>query len=155
MKRKHQSYLKQPYRMTLAFDEESNAWVVRYPELPGCLAHGATPKQALKEGEEAKALWIESAIENGIAIPPPQQTTAHSGKLILRLPRTLHEAAAESAQREGASLNSYSVQLVSEGVQRSGMKELLARLKDAHRPSQASRARTKQPHKPGIRIGRG
>jgi predicted RNase H-like HicB family nuclease len=45
---------KRRYRMTLGFDAESDAWVVRYPELPGCLAHGATPAEALAEGEEGQ-----------------------------------------------------------------------------------------------------
>jgi antitoxin HicB len=119
-------YLRRFYRINLAFDDESDAWVVRYPELPGCLAHGATPGEALAQGEEAKALWIESAFESGVAIPEPRHAAVHSGKFVLRLPRTLHEAAAESAEREGTSLNNYLVHLISEGVQRSGMKNLYA-----------------------------
>ena len=109
-------YLKAPYRMHLTFDEESDAWVVRYPELPGCIAHGATPAAAFAEGEEAKALWIETAIEEHQAIPEPQGESVYSGKLVLRLPKSLHEAAAQSAEREGTSLNSYLIHLVSEGV---------------------------------------
>jgi antitoxin HicB len=119
-----QPYLKRKYRMSLAFDSESDAWVVRYPELPGCLAHGVSPREALAEGEEAKALWLASALENGIDIPDAQPDTTHSGKLVLRLPRSLHAAAADAAQREGTSLNNYLVHLISEGVQRSGMKSL-------------------------------
>jgi predicted RNase H-like HicB family nuclease len=125
-KKKLQHYLRLPYRMNLTFDEESNAWIVRYPELPGCIAHGATPDQALTEGEEAKALWIETAIGDNQQVPQPQPhgEPMYSGKLVLRLPRSLHEAAAESADREGISLNTYLVHLVSEGVQRSGLKNL-------------------------------
>jgi antitoxin HicB len=122
-KRELQRYLKLPYRMNLIFDGESNAWVVRYPELPGCIAHGVTPQRALIEGAEAKALWLETAIAGGHQIPLPQEEPAYSGKLVLRLPKSLHETAAESAAREGTSLNSYLVHLVSEGVQRSGSKD--------------------------------
>lgn len=117
-------YMKLPYRMNLAFDEESDAWVVRYPELPGCIAHGTTPTEALAEGEAAKALWIETAIDEHHTIPEPQGEPVYSGKFVLRLPKSLHEAAAESAEREGTSLNGYLVYLVSEGVQRSGLKNL-------------------------------
>jgi antitoxin HicB len=117
-------YLKLPYRMNLSFDTESDAWVVRYPELPGCIAHGDTPAAAIAEGEEAKALWIETVIEEGGEVPEPKAETTYSGKLVLRLPRTLHEAAAEIADREGVSLNSYLIRIVSEGVERSGLKNL-------------------------------
>lgn len=123
-KRNLQHYLKLPYRMNLTFDEESKAWIVRYPELPGCIAHGETTEEALAEGEEAKALWIETALGENHPIPEPLAEPAYSGKFVLRLPRSLHEAAAESADREGVSLNSYLVHLVSEGVQRTGLKNL-------------------------------
>ncbi|HLI80123.1 MAG TPA: type II toxin-antitoxin system HicB family antitoxin [Candidatus Binataceae bacterium] len=114
--------------MSLAFDPESDAWIVRFPELPGCLAHGASPREALAEGEEAKALWLATALENGSDIPEAHPDTTHSGKLVLRLPRSLHAAAADGAEREGASLNNYLVHLISEGVQRSGMKNLYQHL---------------------------
>jgi predicted RNase H-like HicB family nuclease len=75
-----QRYLKLPYRMNLTFDAESNAWVIRYPELPGGIAHGATPQRALIEGERAKALWLETALTSGHQILLPQGEPAHSGK---------------------------------------------------------------------------
>jgi antitoxin HicB len=127
-KKELQHCLKRPYRMSLAFDEESNAWIARYPELPGCVAHGTTSKEALVEGEDAKALWIETAIAEGHQIPQPQGDPAYSGKFVLRLPKSLHEAAADSADREGVSLNSYLVQLVSEGVQRSSHQDRALRV---------------------------
>lgn len=121
-------YLALPYRMDLRFDPESHAWIVRYPELPGCTADGKTPVKAMKAGEEAKELWLETALDEHHAIPEPQNEPTHSGKLVLRLPKTLHAAAVESADRECASLNTYLVQLVSEGVERSGMKNLIEHL---------------------------
>lgn len=123
-KKQLQHFMKLPYRMNLAYDDESEAWIVRYPDLPGCIAHGATPEEAIAEGEEAKVLWIESALDENQNVPEPQAEPIYSGKLVLRLPKSLHEAAVESADREGISLNSYLVQLVSEGVQRSGLKNL-------------------------------
>jgi antitoxin HicB len=134
--------LKVRYRMTLSFDAESDAWVVRYPELPGCLAHGATPAEALAEGEAAKALWLETAIENGFEIPTPRQEIPPSGKLVLRLPKTLHAVAAENAEDEGTSLNNYLVHLISEGVQRTGIKNLYAQIETGRgRPARGDIAR--------------
>ncbi|MGH7908139.1 MAG: toxin-antitoxin system HicB family antitoxin [Candidatus Binataceae bacterium] len=114
-----------PYRMEVFFDPESAAWVVRYPELPGCTAHGDSPEDAIALGREAKTLWLETALEEHQAIPLPAAEPEYSGKLVLRLPKTLHQAAARAAEREGVSLNAYLLQLVAEGVQRTGLKNLL------------------------------
>jgi antitoxin HicB len=122
MRRAVSDYSSLPYRIELSFDRESNAWVIRYPELPGCIAHGSTPAEAMAEGEEAKALWIEAALEEHQEIPGPQGEPTYSGKLVLRLPKGLHEGAALNAAREGVSLNSYLTQLVSVGVERDRMK---------------------------------
>ena len=79
-KKELQHYLKLPYRMNLTFDEESNAWIVRFPELPGCIAHGATPEEALADGKEAKSLWIETALEENHQVPQPHGEPLYSGK---------------------------------------------------------------------------
>ena len=70
-KKRLRHYLKLPYRMMKQYDEESHAWFVRYPELPGCIADGPTPEEALAEGAEAKALWIETALSEDFDIPEP------------------------------------------------------------------------------------
>src|SRR5271168_4261113 len=129
-KKELQHFQKQPYRMNLNFDEESSAWIVRFPDLPGCIAHGATAQEALAEGAEAKSLWIETALEGNHSIPPPRVDSSFSGKLVVRLPRCLNEAAAESAEHENISLNSYLVNLISEGVQRAGFKNLYGQIEE-------------------------
>src|ERR1700685_48847 len=114
-----------PYRMEISFDSASDAWVVRYPELPGCTAHGVSPQAAIALGNEAKTLWFETALEEHQALPRPLGESEYSGKLVLRLPKTLHEAAARTAEREGVSLNAYLIHRVADGVQRAGVKSLL------------------------------
>ena len=57
--------------------------------------------------------WIESEYESGAAIPLPSYPEEHSGRFNVRLPRSLHRELAESAQREGVSLNQYVVMLLS------------------------------------------
>jgi antitoxin HicB len=120
-------YLKLPFRLNVTYDQESAAWIARYPELPGCVADGPTPEEALIEAEAAKTLWIETAVAEGQQIPQPQGEPTYSGKFVLRLPKSLHEAAAERADREGISLNSYLVHLVSDGVRGLGVKVRSAR----------------------------
>jgi antitoxin HicB len=103
-------------------------WFIRFSDLPGCIADGVTREEAIARGDEAKALWLETALEIGREIPAPSQEPRYSGKLVLRLPKGLHEAAAQIAQRDAVSLNSCLVQFIAEGVQRSGLKNLLNNL---------------------------
>lgn len=74
-------------------------------EFPGCLATGDTPAEALDNLEEVAESWIESALANGQRIPDPAEAEEYSGKLLLRMPKTLHRKAARIAEREGVSLN--------------------------------------------------
>jgi len=42
------------------------------PELPGCMAHGATHEEALANAKDAMQLWIESARAEGQPVPAPK-----------------------------------------------------------------------------------
>ena len=60
------------YEMIIWWSEEDDAFVVDVPELPGCMAHGKTRIQAIKNAEEAIAFWIKIAKEDGEPIPAPK-----------------------------------------------------------------------------------
>ena len=45
-------------------------------DLPGCMAHGKTRQEAVKMAEEAIELWIETAKEDGVAVPRPRSFAA-------------------------------------------------------------------------------
>ena len=60
------------YEMILWWSKEDDAYVVDVPELPGCMAHGATRQAAIKNAEDAIRFWIKSAKDDGLAIPPPR-----------------------------------------------------------------------------------
>lgn len=59
------------YSVFIKYDPNDKIYVANIPELPGCMAHGSTREQALKEIEIAKELWIETAIEDGQPVPEP------------------------------------------------------------------------------------
>lgn len=46
------------------------------PELPGCRSDGETPEEALANGYDAIACWIEAAEEMGRAVPEPMKVRA-------------------------------------------------------------------------------
>ncbi|WP_307189061.1 toxin-antitoxin system HicB family antitoxin [Caldicellulosiruptor sp. F32] len=59
--------------------------------------------------------WIETAREKGRQIPPPDEykEEEYSGRLVLRIPKSLHKRLAEEAKKEGVSLNSFIQHLIS------------------------------------------
>jgi len=60
------------YELIIFWSDEDRAFVVDVPELPGCMAHGATREEALHSAEEAIELWLEVAREDGRVIPEPK-----------------------------------------------------------------------------------
>ena len=60
------------YEMIIYWDKTDNVYVVDVPELPGCMAHGKSKKEALENAEKAVAFWLKTAKEDGIQIPEPK-----------------------------------------------------------------------------------
>lgn len=60
------------YEIIIFWDEKDSIFVADVPELPGCMAHGASEEEALKNIKEAILLWLEAAKENGESIPKPK-----------------------------------------------------------------------------------
>lgn len=60
------------YESIIFWSDIDDAFVAEVPELPGCMAHGPTPDEALASLREATDLWIETAKELGDPIPAPR-----------------------------------------------------------------------------------
>lgn len=60
------------YEIIIYWSEDDQVFIAEVPELPGCMAHGATHEEALAQVKEAMALWIETARRDGQPIPPPK-----------------------------------------------------------------------------------
>ena len=60
------------YELTVAWSREDAVFVVDVPELPGCMAHGATPEEAVANAQDAISLWLETARDLGRPIPRPR-----------------------------------------------------------------------------------
>ena len=63
------------YSMIIRWDSRSDIFVVSVPELPGCMTHGKTYEEAVKQGEDAIESWIMAALANNEPLPQPQQFT--------------------------------------------------------------------------------
>ena len=60
------------YRMNVWWSEEDQAFLVEVPELPGAMADGATPEEAVAHAHEVIENWIAFAREHGRDIPEPE-----------------------------------------------------------------------------------
>lgn len=105
-------YLNLPYPVTL-YPASEGGYVAQIKDLPGCLTQGETLDETMDNINEARELWIETAYEAGDEIPLPSTDDTYSGKLLLRMPKSLHRLLAQKADRENVSLNQYIVFLLS------------------------------------------
>ena len=60
------------YEVIIYWSEEDDAFVAEVPELPGCMAHGASHESALRNIKSATELWVKTAKEFNDPIPPPK-----------------------------------------------------------------------------------
>ena len=60
------------YERIIYWSNESHAYIVEVPELPGCMADGRTYQEAVSNAEVIIAEWIETAEELGRPIPNPR-----------------------------------------------------------------------------------
>ena len=113
-------YMQLPYTVQLEKWDDGRGpyFVARIPELPGLLMDGQTPEEALKELEDIKGEWFESCLDRGVRIPEPREpgTQDYSGELRLRMPTSLHRSLAQTAKKEGVSLNSFITNVLSGSV---------------------------------------
>ena len=60
------------HEIIIYWSNEDESFVAEVPELQGCVAHGKTSEDALKNAKEAIQLWIATAKEFGGPIPIPK-----------------------------------------------------------------------------------
>lgn len=73
-------YAKLPYSVEIVPDlttDGEQIFVARHPELPGCMAQGQTPQDAVESLADAREEYLDSLLEDGIE--PPTPAAAHIG----------------------------------------------------------------------------
>ena len=98
-----------PYPVTLVHGEPGvgDEWLASVDALAGCSATGATPEEALGGVSKAVTEWLEAAEREGRDIPDQKSLQSHSGRLLLRMPQTLHAELSRVAEKERVSLNQF------------------------------------------------
>ena len=98
----------QPYHIELVkSDAPGGGWTARVEELAGCTAEGATPEEAATGVQEAMRALIADAVAAGREVPKPRSAASHSGRLLVRMPQSLHAELARAAERDEISLNQF------------------------------------------------
>ena len=108
-----EEYMKLPYQMNIVEDPYEGGFVVSFPELPGCITCVDSFDDIYPMAEDAKKVWLQAALADGVDIQEPRSVGDYSGNVKLRMPKFLHRRLAEEAEREGVSLNQYCVCLLS------------------------------------------
>ncbi len=97
-------------------EDEGGGWLITFPDLPGCMSDGETPEEAMDNGKDAVAAWLQAAKESGREIPQPGELP--SGKFIARVPRSLHARLTARAKQEGVSMNALVSTFLAESIGR-------------------------------------
>ena len=78
MKMTVNEYMKLKYT-TIIMPEECTdgtlCYRAEYPQLSGCMSHGLTPEEAVRNLIDAKRLYIETVLEKGLEVPVPVRPT--------------------------------------------------------------------------------
>jgi predicted RNase H-like HicB family nuclease len=66
------------YGLIIYWSHEDQAFLAEVPELPGCMADGASYEEVLANAQAVIAEWIETARTLGRPIPEPKGKLAYA-----------------------------------------------------------------------------
>jgi len=105
---------------------DGGGFLFTMPDIPGVMADGATGLDAIRDGREAFAATASAMVDMGQEVPAPAfnaddfTPASASGKVLARLPRSMHLQLTARAKTEGVSLNSLVLAFIAEGLGRRG-----------------------------------
>ena len=86
-----------PYAVVVLQEQATDGSLVyraEIPELPGCMSHGETEKEALQNLVEAMELYLETLAQRGQTVPRPRTLPLTSGTATAGAVRVLPAGAA-------------------------------------------------------------
>lgn len=99
-------------------------FIFTMPDIPGVVADGETELAAIADGREAFSATISAMVDMGQEVPAPVFSIddftpmSASGRVLTRLPRSMHMQLTARAKTEGVSLNSLVLAYIAEGLGR-------------------------------------
>ena len=64
-------YMNLPYKLEIIPDIDEGGYTASFPELPGCITCSETWEGVLANAYDAKRVWLEAALGDGIEISEP------------------------------------------------------------------------------------
>lgn len=138
-------YLAAQYTFHVIADPDGG-YVIIFPDLPGCMSQVEDVSDIPAVANEIRELWIETEYDDGHDIPEPSLPEEYSGKFNVRIAKSLHRRLAESAARDGVSLNQYVMSLLDKG---DAIASVERRLEEMEMRLAAVGERRQLPPKPG------
>jgi antitoxin HicB len=65
-----------PFTVRPLAKEEGDGYLIEFPDLPGCISDGGTPKDAIRNGQDALSICLLTLKEFGKPAPQPGTTSA-------------------------------------------------------------------------------
>jgi predicted RNase H-like HicB family nuclease len=66
------------YEFIIYWSKTDESFIVEVPELPGCMADGATYEEAIANAQAVVQEWVETAQSLGRPIPDPKGKLAYA-----------------------------------------------------------------------------
>ena len=115
-RREASEYMKKDYPILVVRDSGSGAFTAELPDWPGCVSDGDTIPELMENLADARRTWVEDCIERGLEVPEPRAPLEHSGKFLLRVPKSVHGRLVSLAEGDGVSLNQYVLSVLAEHI---------------------------------------
>ena len=114
--------MERDYRFEVFTDycADGKQYVVKYVDFETVIGVGDTIEEAIEEARGNLDAYIEACKELKIAVPEPSMHVYdyYSGKVTLRMSKTLHKQVDERAKKEGISINSLLNEAIAEYIER-------------------------------------
>lgn len=94
MEKNVNKYVDLPYSTVVVPDVTTDGelcYMASHPELEGCMTHGDTREEALRNLDDARRLYISALIDDGLQVPQPQETRTRASFEIVSLARQEEE----------------------------------------------------------------
>lgn len=104
-----------PYKITFERDADSDWWLARAPQVPGCHAQGRTVDEARRRIREALGLFVDDAdhadLQETVKMPAEVVRTVKAYKSLRKRADTVSEQASRAAQSAVRSLQHSTLKL--------------------------------------------
>ncbi|MNU99036.1 HicB family protein [compost metagenome] len=110
-------------------------YVARVKELPDVKEYSESLEHALALAHETIKVTQEMFLDDGMDFPAPEEIDASmgmTGRLTLRMPKSLHYQVVEKAEQEGVSLNQYVVSILTAEITKRKMVDAISTSVDSY-----------------------